>query len=167
MRLLVVPLLLAAGSVLACTPETPTRPDVPPRAGLGLPSDPPIAASRALLPAMPADCGTAPELAAVRTRPGTSTLPLPTAIQHARQTVGHPAGNVGRWFDTEPTDATFVKLRNGRSVWMLGFAEPPPFRVGGVWSPTRTQWTAWIALLDGRTGSFVLAVSCGGVTTQR
>ena len=167
MRRLLVPLLLAAGSVSACTPGTPTRPDVRPPFELGLPDDPPIAAPRALLPAMPADCGTAPELAAVRTRPGPSTLPLPTAIEHARQTVGHPSGNVGRWFDRGPTDATFVRLRDGRTAWMLGFAEPPPFFVSAVKIPGRTQrptrWTAWIALLDGLTGSFVLATTCGGV----
>lgn len=156
--------------MLACTAGDST-PNMAPRSGLGLPSDAPIAAPHALLPAMPADCVTSPELAPVRTRRGPSTLPLPTAIQHARQTVGHAYGNVSSWFDAEPTDAAFVRLRDGRSVWMLGFAEPPPFRVGGIKIPNRTQtptqWTAWVAFLDGRTGSFVLAMSCGGVTTPR
>jgi hypothetical protein len=170
---LLAPVLAFAALALACASEATVVPDqAPPSAAvrpssLDLPSDPPLAAPRPLLRAAPADCGASPELGARRTPPGPSTLPVATALERARQIPAgmHRAGDVARWFDKEPADATLVRLRDGRTVWLLGFNEPPPFRVGGVFVPggRASTWTAWAALLDDRTGDFVLAMTCGRV----
>ena len=128
-----------------------------------LPSDPPLGASRAVLPSMPADCHSSPELAPTWRAPQASTIPIATVLERARQQPDAVRGT-GRWFEKAPTDSTLVTLRDGRAMWLIGYAEPPPFpQFGGVWLPIRYRWTAWIALFDARTGDFVTALTCGRV----
>lgn len=145
-------------SVMACTEQTPeaAMPTTSSAAGL-LPIDPPFVA-RPVLPKMPADCHSAPELAPTWTLPRASTVPVATVLERIRQDPGGVRGT-GRWFEKVPTDSTLVTIRDGRVMWMVGYDEPPPFpnfgRTGGA------KWTSWIALFDARTGDYVTALSCG------
>jgi hypothetical protein len=117
---------------------------------------------------MPADCHSSPELAPTWRAPGASTVPVATVLERARQ---EPSGVRGtpRWFDKEPTDSTLVTLRDGRAMWMIGYAEPPPFPQFGP-GPARfvprPRWSAWIALFDARTGDYVTAMTCGRASPQ-
>jgi hypothetical protein len=114
---------------------------------------------------MPVDCHSSPELAPAWRAPQASTVSIATVLERARQEPGGGRGT-GRWFETVPTDATLVTLRDGRAMWMIGYAEPPPFPQFGPgprFGP-RPRWTAWIALFDATTGDFVTAMTCGGVS---
>lgn len=160
--------LFLAASVLACTAQMqpPSTTTTGSASGL-LPSDPPLAASRPVLPAMPADCHSSPELAPTWRAPQPSTVPIATVLERARQDAGGVRGT-GRWFEKVPADSTLVTLRDGRAMWMIGYAEPPPFPQFGPrpMFGRRSQWTAWIALFDATTGDFVTALSCGGVSAS-
>lgn len=160
------PALLLVISVLACSDRPPDAAiDTPsPVSGL-LPIDPPLA-SHPVLPAMPADCDSTPELAPTWKAPERSTVPIGTVLDRARQDPGGLRGNE-RWFEKAPTDTTLVTLRDGRAMWLIGYAEPPPFpQLGpGPMFGSRSRWTAWIALFDAKTGDYVTALSCGRVAT--
>jgi hypothetical protein len=154
---------LLVAIAVSCTGQVPdaARATAAPAAGL-LPSDPPLGA-RPVLPAMPADCHSMPELAPTWTAPQASTVPVARVLDRARQNPD-PVHGTARWFEKVPTDSTLVTLRDGRTMWMVGYSEPPPFpnfgRTGGG-----LKWTAWIALFDAKTGDFVTALSCGRVAT--
>jgi hypothetical protein len=160
--------LFLAVSVSACTALTQPSPTTTATGSVSglLPIDPPLEASRPVLPAMPADCHSSPDLAPTWRAPQASTVPIATVLERARQDSGG-GSRAGRWFEKAPTDLTLVTLRDGRAMWMIGYADPPPFPLFGPGPGfgMRSRWTAWIALFDAKTGDFVTAFTCGRVPT--
>jgi hypothetical protein len=115
---------------------------------------------------MPADCHSSPDLAPTWRAPQTSTVPIATVLERARRDSGG-GSRAGRWFEKAPADSTLVTLRDGRAMWMIGYAEPPPFPLFGPGPGfgMRSRWTAWIALFDAKSGDFVTAFTCGRIPT--